>query len=482
MPEEQQWAFVGRTRELDALRSAYDAPTGQLVLLYGRRRIGKTYLLQKFSEDRRAIFYQATRQAEADELAAFTRQCELLLGAMPPGYAFPNWETALEYLDGRAGAERLVVILDEFPYLCESTAGLASIVQRWWDRRGRTSRIMLVLCGSVQTFMAELDAGSAPLHQRFTKKIVLGPLSYREAAEFVPSLDAPDRARVFGILGGTPLYLKEWQAERSIRENLLALFGDPAGLLVDSAPLVLHTDLGDGSAAYRALAAIAKGDTKRNDILQKARITNERVLVRLEDLRLVIKRVPITEGSKSRRGLFTVADPYFRFWFRFIEPNRATIDRGFGARLVDEVILPGLDDHMGPVFEEMARSFAAQLMLSGELPGLDIGSWWSADGRHEIDIVALGRTDPTFIGTVKWRRAPLGRDVYANLADHARALGVDASIPWLMIGRGGVEADVLGREAHVRGYSIEDLYAPSAASRSASNQARSRLPTQAQDR
>jgi AAA+ ATPase superfamily predicted ATPase len=457
MPDEQP--FIGRARELSALEHSYDEAGGELVLLYGRRRIGKTYLLQRFTTGRRVIFYQATRQAEADELRSFTEQCGALLGPFPPGYTFPAWEAALEYLDAHAGAERLAVILDEFPYLCESTDGLASIVQRWWDRRGRASRIMLVLCGSAQAFMAELDTGSAPLHQRFTKKIALGPLSYREAAEFVPSLDPADRARVFGIVGGTPLYLREWRAGRSVRDNLLALFGDPGGLLVDSAPLVLHTDLGDATASYRALAAIANGATKRNDILQKARITNERVLTRLEELRLVTKRTPVTEGSKSRRGMFALTDPYFQFWFRFIEPNRATIDRGFGEQLVDDIILPGLDDHMGPVFEELARAFAVQLVKDGHLRALDVGSWWSTDGRHEIDIVGTGRKQPTFIGTVKWRRAPLGRDVYANLADHARALGTDASIPWLMIGRGGVDEDVLRRESHVRGYSIADLYA-----------------------
>ncbi|MEA2664394.1 MAG: uncharacterized protein QOI11_1338 [Candidatus Eremiobacteraeota bacterium] len=453
--------FIGRRRELGALESAYDAAGGELVLLYGRRRIGKTYLLQRFTTGRRAIFYQATRQAEADELRSFTAQCQAVLGPLPSGYAFPSWEAALEHLDAHAGAERLAVILDEFPYLCESTAGLASVIQRWWDQRGRTARVMLVLCGSAQAFMTDLDAGSAPLHQRFTKKIALGPLSYREAAEFVPSLDSADRARVFGIVGGTPLYLREWRTDRNVRENVLSLFGDPGGLLVDSAPLVLHTDLGDATASYRALAAIANGATKRNDILQKARITNERVLTRLEELRLVTKRVPVTEGARSRRGIFALTDPYFQFWFRFIEPNRATIDRGFGEQLVDDVILPALDDHMGPVFEDIARAFAVELVTRGELRALDVGSWWSADGRHEIDIVGMGTKQPAFIGTVKWRRAPLGRDVYANLADHARALGVEASIPWLMIGRGGADEDMLRREPHVRGYSVADLYAPS---------------------
>ncbi|MBV8370657.1 MAG: ATP-binding protein [Candidatus Eremiobacteraeota bacterium] len=452
--------FVGRNRELEALAGAYDAPGGQLVLLYGRRRIGKTYLLQRFSEERRTVFYQATRQAAQVELAAFSREVEGALGPFPvPGaFAFRTWEEALDYLTSHASRERLAVILDEFPYLCDSTPGLPSLIQRWWDRQGRTSRILLILCGSAQTFMTELDSGSAPLHQRFTKKIALGPLSYREAAEFVPSLSPANRARVYGVLGGTPLYLKEWRAEQSLRDNLIVLFGDPASMLVDSARLVLHTDLGDSTASYRALSAIAGGDTRRNEILQKAKITNERVLVRLEELKLITKRVPVTEGASSRRGFFVVTDPYFRFWFRYVEPHRASIDRGFGEQLIDEVIVPELDNHMGGVFEDMARDFAVQLVAQRELQGIDIGSWWSSDGDHEIDIVGIGRKKPTFIGTVKWRNAALGREVYKNLADHARALGVDESIPWLMVGRGGVEATLIHAEPHVRGYSIGNLY------------------------
>ncbi len=454
----RQHRFVGRTRELAALEAAFEGDGGRLVLLSGRRRVGKSYLLQQFVEGRRAIFYQATRQAEPEERRAFTREVQAALGGLPPAYAFPDWEAALEYLDGAAGSERLIVILDEFPYLCESTPALPSLVQRWWDRRGRNSAVMLILCGSAQSFMAGLDAGSAPLHQRFTDKLRVGPLSYREAAEFFPSLSAADRVRVYGILGGTPLYLEQWRPESSLRENLLTLFANPGSMLVDSAQLVLHTDLGDATASYRALSAIAGGATRRNDILQKAHVTNERVLQRLEELDLIVKTVPMTEGAASRRGYFAVVDPYFRFWFRFIESNRSTIDRGLGERLIDGVIEPQLDSHLGPVFEELARDFTVGLLAEGELDGLDVGSWWSTDGKHEIDIVTVAQKAITNIGTVKWRAAPLGRDAYRKFAGHAAALGVDDTIPWIFIGRGGVEPSLLTAEPHVRGFSAEDLY------------------------
>ena len=452
--------FVGRERELAVLESRHASKTRELVLLSGRRRIGKTFLLQQFASanSERTIFYQATRQPEARELAAFTELASRELGGLPPGYAFPSWDAAFAFIDERAKKKRITIILDEYPYLAESTKGLSSIVQRWWDRPVADSRAMLVLCGSEQAVMDDLDHGGAPLHQRFTLKIRLEALAYDEAARLLPGLDAADYVRIYAILGGTPLYVREWNAKASLRENLLALFGDPRSALIDAVRLALQTDLGDTTAGYRALSAVAAGQTKRNQILQRAQITNERALSRLEDLGLLVKRIPVTEGPESRRGVFSVADPYFRFWFRFIEPNLAAIDRGFGAQLVDDTILPELDGHVGQVFEEIARTFVSRLVQRGDLSARDVGSWWSTDGKHEIDIVGMRAKKPSFVGSVKWRAAALGREVYANLAEHASALGVSDSIPWVLVGRGGVEPSLLRAHPHVMGFSARDLY------------------------
>jgi uncharacterized protein len=461
----QPQRFIGRQRELEILRACREGVEGRLVLLTGRRRIGKTYLLDRFlsgygevKASYASIFYQATRQTEAAELERFASVVSGVVGALPPGYRFARWSDALDFLTEKA-RERLIVVFDEFPYLCESTKGLASIVQHWWDRVGRRSQIMLVLCGSSQTFMSELDASSAPLHQRFTAKITLGPLDYREAAAFTPRLAPADLVRVYGILGGTPLYLEQWNEKRSVRENLIELFGNPASMLVDSAQLVLDAALPDSNAAYRAVQAVALGNTQRNAILQNAKVTNERVLMRLEEVGLLSRRKPITEPD-SRRAIFVLSDPYFRFYFRFIARERGAIDRGHGELLVDEHILPELDGHLGFIFEEIARGYAHRLIARRELRGTDVGSWWSRDGNHEIDIVGTLRDRPSFIGSVKWRVRPIDRSVLKNLEEHARALGVDESIPWLLVGRGGVDMKILS-EPHLRGVSIEDIYSTS---------------------
>jgi len=454
MPEKQ---FIGRSAELDGLRRRYEQAGAQLVLVYGRRRIGKSYLLEQFATGKPTVFYQATQQTEGSELASFTAAVRAVLGegALPPGYDFPGWGEALDFLSARNG-ERLVIILDEFPYLAASTTGLPSVVQRWWDRRGRSSNLMLVLCGSAQRFMEELDGAAAPLHQRFTAKFHVRPLDYRTAALFTPGLAGEDNARVYAILGGTPLYLRQWDAALDVRANLRVLFGDPASSLVDSAELTLSTDLEDARAPYRALQAVALGATKHNEIRSRAKITTDRTIQRLLNLDLLERRVPATENAdKSRRASYAIGDPYYRFYFRFIAPQRGAIDRGLGAQVVEN-IMTRLDEYMGLGFEELARSYARYLIAEGSLPGDAVSSWWSNDGQHEIDIVGTAARRPTFIGSVKWRREPLGEAALNDLERDAAVFDAP-NIPRLLVGRGGVRPDVAAR-AGVRGVSADDLY------------------------
>ncbi|HEV3157519.1 MAG TPA: ATP-binding protein [Candidatus Baltobacteraceae bacterium] len=451
--------LIGRREELANLYRLAERPGGQLVLISGRRRIGKSFLLEHFIHDRRAIFYQATQQTETAELAAFSDLVRGTLGVddLPAGVAYPSWESALTSLVKHARDERLIVVLDEFPYLCESTRGLPSIIQRWWDRVGKRSGIMLIVCGSAQTLMERLDDTGAPLYHRFTGKLNVRMLSYRDAAQFTPQLSAADKARIYAILGGTPFNLDQWDPDHGVRENLLDLFADPMSSLVDSAEHVLTTELPDPRVAYRVLQAIALGKSRFAEIHDFAEV-HERALPRLVGFGLIDRRIPATEDrEKSKRSLYTISDPYLRFYFRFIARNRGLIERGLGVRVVDEQILPHLDDHMGFSFEEIARTFMLELVRKGEVPGDDVGSWWSRDGQQEIDIVGTSNLRPTFIGTVKWRAQALDMRVLRDLERDAAVLGIDESAPRIVIGRGGCDERVL-TSAGVRGYSAEDLY------------------------
>jgi len=450
--------FVGRRRELQALERLRQRHRAQLVLMYGPRRVGKSYLLQRWIADRPAVFYQATQQAEAVELAAFSDAVRSLV-KLPSGVNFPTWESALGALSDTAQSEPLIVVLDEFPNLCESTPGLASSLQRWWDLKGRTSRLMLILCGSAQTFMEELDTHAAALYGRFTAKMPIRPLSYREAAEFVPGLPHGEQAMVYGMLGGMPYALDHWDVGQTLRENIVGLFGDSLSPLIDAPDRMLTTTLADPKAAYRICRAIAVGKTRWAEIRDYAKV-HDRAITQLVAMELVERRVPITEDAdRSRRSTYRIPDPNLRFWFRYVLPYRGQIERGLGLGVVENRILPFLDDHMGIVYEDIARQFAGDLVAHGALAADGVGFWHSSDGRHEIDIVGVVNHEPTFVGTVKWQKTPLDRRVIANLEAHAQALQVPDDIPRLLIGRSGLAPEAQGI-SHVYGFSIDDIYAP----------------------
>lgn len=454
--------LINRDQELATLKKAASGGGGQLVIVWGRRRTGKTYLLQAFAESERCIYYAATQQSSPVELAAFTDAVRGVVGSdhLPPGYAFPNWSEALNFVTDKAGKRRLVTILDEFPYLADSTPGMESIVQRWWDQQGRTSRVMLVLCGSAVAYMKQVAGAAAPLHQRATAVIQVAPFDYRAAGRFVESLPPNDRAVVYGILGGTPLYLEQWDSQAARRANLVRLFGNPASPLVDAAELVLSGELPELEGAYRILQAVALGRSRPGEIADYAKVAVERPLRRLTVLGILERRVPAFDHpARTKRAIYRIADPYFAFWFRFIAANRGQISRGLGVQLVDERILPMLDDHMGGVFEEMAREHARRLVARGELPGDRVESWWSPDGAHEIDLVGLaGKDRVAFVGTAKWSATRIGRKVLTNLDAHAVALpGAPPGIPRLVFSRKGCQRSV-EEEPLVRCLTLEAMY------------------------
>jgi hypothetical protein len=454
--------LIDRERELAALTEAAKRHGGQLAIVWGRRRVGKTYLLEAFSRGRRSLYYTATAQSAPVELAAFTDAVREQLGSegLPPGYAFPDWDAALLYVTERAGSEQLLVVLDEFPYLTGSTPGLESVVQRWWDRSGRRSRVMLVLCGSAVAVMQGLAAAAAPLHQRATLSLHVRPLDYRAAGQFVERLKPAERIVAYAVCGGTPLYLEQWDDGADIRTNLVRLFGSPAAPMVDAAELVLSGELPEGKGHFRILTAVAIGKTRPGEIADYARVAVERPLKRLTTLGILERRVPaLDDPDKTKRAIYRIADPYFAFWFRFIGSHRADIARGLGAALVERRILPGLDDYLGPVFEDLAREHARILAAAGELKADRVEGWWSTDGRFEIDLVGLSGRQVSFVGEAKWSQRAIRREVLTRLDLHATGLpGVFRVRDRLLYGRTGCLEEVRS-ERHVRCFSAGDLYA-----------------------
>ena len=370
--------FLGRERELAFLQELAETGRPELFVLYGRRRVGKTELLQQFCSGRKAVYFLAAQVRDRDNLRAFRAAIASELGDTLAGdVEFPDWSAALGFLAERAAGERLVVVLDEFPYLCEAQKSVPSQLQRFWDTRGKHSSLMLVLCGSQVSFMEnEVLAERSPLFGRRTAQRRLEPLRPLETLPFFPHWKLEERVLGYSVLGGMPAYLRRFDSKRPLRENLLRDVLRPEGFLFDEVQFLLRSELSNPATYNSLLAAIARGASKLNDIATDVGVdstTANKYLHTLRELRLVEREVPLTDPDplRSRRGSYRIADRFLQFHYRHLQPHLSLIHAGRGQRVLEQFIeadLPRLLDEAKVDFVlDHLRHEAAEL-VGDELP------------------------------------------------------------------------------------------------------------------
>jgi AAA+ ATPase superfamily predicted ATPase len=389
---------------LDELAGSGDP---ELFVLYGRRRVGKTELLQRFCEGRRAVYFLAAQVREKDNLRAFRDALRDGLGdPLVDSIEFPSWPAALGFAAERANDERLVLILDEFPYLCESTKGLPSLLQQFWDQRGKDSGLMIVLCGSQVSFMErEILAERSPLFGRRTGQRRLEPLTPTEALEFHPTWTLEERVLAYSILGGMPAYLRRFRADRSIEENLLREVLRPEGYLFDEVSFLLRTELSNPATYNSILAAVAGGAGKVGDIALVVGVdstTANKYLHVLRELRLVERSIPLTDPNplRSRRGVYRISDRFVAFHFRHVQPNVSLIQADRGARVYEEYVKPDLarlfdDARVDFVLEHLVREAAYELKSEVLEVGRHAGRAVRAIGKLEGDRFVAAVIEPS---------------------------------------------------------------------------------------
>ncbi|MEM7305409.1 MAG: ATP-binding protein [Planctomycetota bacterium] len=386
--------FLGRERELSVLDELADSGRPELFVLYGRRRVGKTELLQQLCTRRKAVYFLAAQVRDKDNLEAFRSALQEGLGdALVENVQFADWSAALGYAAERAGDERVVVVLDEFPYLCEANKGLPSLLQRFWDQRGKSSSLMLVLCGSQMSFMErEVLAERSPLFGRRTGQRRLLPLAPSEALAFFPSWPMRDRVLAYGILGGMPAYLKRFDGDDELSANLAREMLRPEGYLFDEVQFLLRSELSSPHTYNSILAAVARGSERVGDIALSVGVdspTANKYLHVLRELYLVERAVPLTDPDplRSRRGTYRILDRFLAFHFRHLQPHLSLIEAGRGARVYEEFIEPDLERILDDAWTDFVLEHLAR--EAAELVGDEIAE----TGRHAGKAVrALGRT------------------------------------------------------------------------------------------
>jgi AAA+ ATPase superfamily predicted ATPase len=421
--------FVNRRDELAALDRWWEQPGSGLGLVWGRRRVGKTALLEEFARGKRAIFHTGAGRPAGDELRLLSEAAveAVSLGSRDLGERpFANWDDALDSLAATATRERLLLVIDEFPDLVGVSPELPGVLRAFWDRARSTSKLRILLCGSAVRTMEAIQQERAPLYGRFDLTLLLHPFRPHEAAQMLNGLSASDKALVWGIVGGVPLYLDWWDTARSVRQNLLQLACTPGARLLDEGRLVLATEGDLGDLGGLVLRAIASGRTRHGEIEQAVRAEPGRVLERLIELRLVERLVPVTENpARTRRRVYRIADNFLAFWLGRLDRHRSAISRGLGRQIVP-VLARQLDDHMGDRWEGAFRQHLLRLAAAGELGEeiVDIGRWWRDAPPVEIDAVALaGRSrEAVLLGEAKWSRRVSGASLRAQLEQKAATL------------------------------------------------------------
>ncbi len=418
--------FVGRETELKQLEELYSAETFQMVVVYGRRRVGKTALITRFGEDKRTIYFTALEQSDADNLADFSRRIYEFFGLPVSVGAFASWSDAFDYIAKKAREERFVLIFDEFPYAVRRNESLPSVLQVAIDHQLKGTGIFLILCGSNQGLMESQVLGKrSPLYGRRTAQMRLNQLGYRDAAKMLPGLDPQEQFRFYGCFGGVPYYLEQVHPDADLRENLASLYFSPTGFLYDE-PLGLLREELDEPALYasilRAVAAGANRPKLVSDRTQISQTTLPKYFRTLVDLGILERVAAFGENPKtSKRAIYRVADACYDFWFRFVMPRTSEIEQGLGPIVAKRLPEAQLAGYLGHRFERVCAEWLREQAIADSVPiqATSVGSWWGTNptthAQDDIDVLAADKEAKTLlIGECKYRES---FDETAELAD-----------------------------------------------------------------
>jgi uncharacterized protein len=422
-------AFYNRQPELALLDSVFRRAGGQLFVLYGRRRIGKTALLTHWLESRhyRALYWTADRLSSAAQLRDFSQAVQNFLDPtqdLPADFTYSSWELAFSEI-ARLAKERVVVVIDEFSYLIEADPALTSVLQKVWDHKLKKSQVVLILTGSHAGMIErEVLAYRSPLYNRATSTLHLQPMPFGALASFFPAYSAEDRAKIYACVGGVPQYLELCDPDQSADDNLLHLLA--SSMIMDDAGALLRDQLGEPRNYAAVTSSIAAGYTRMSEIATMSGLQPSNVgkyLDVLQHLGIIVREVPATVNrpERSKQGRYRVVDHYLRFYYRFIAPARSNLERGL-IQQAWQNMRQHLSEYVGTfVFEELCREWVLRQGDAGQLPFVPrrVGSFWAA-GKPQIDVVAINEdAHAILLGECKWTAEPIRKWVVEDFLKRA---------------------------------------------------------------
>lgn len=437
--------FIGREKELRFLNKCYESNHAEFVVLYGRRRVGKTETLKEFCKNKPSVFYSCREYTTEKQLAEFSKA---LLAYKPEMAAytdsFSDWDKAFTFMGEMEGDEKTVIVIDEFPYMCKNNASIPSVLQIVWDMVLQHKNIMIVLCGSAMSFMEkEILSDKNPLYGRTTGIYKMLQMPYYDAIKFLPNFSDEEKMIAYAILGGIPHYLKQFDVKLTLKENIIEKILTKGSVLYSEVEFLLRQELRETSIYNTIIEAIALGNTTFNALLTKTDIEKSKLSVYLKNLMelgIVEREFSVLSGEKeranSKKGFYHLTDNYFKFWYAFGYSNLSELEMDDAIGVWEDYIEKELHNFASKSFEKVCIEYMYIMNKQRQLPFRfsEIGRWWGkvtkivegkkTTGSEEVDIVATDKGGNKFIvGECKFRKELFDNGEFRKLKEKLELSG-----------------------------------------------------------
>lgn len=422
--------FVDREQEMATLQSEYERDGSALVVLYGRRRVGKTTLISEFIKNNKALFFLASEESESQNRLAFQEKAaDFLNSNLLKNVEVKSWDVLFRAIMDSHFDSKPVIVLDEFQYLGKSNPAFPSVFQRIWEEILKDRQVMVILCGSLISMMqSQTLAYDSPLYGRRTAQIRLKQIPFAYYHQFFPDKSRKELIEMYAVTGGVPKYIELFSQSKDIYSAIEKCVLNRSGYLYDEPYFLLQQEVSEVGSYFSIIKAIAAGNTKLSSIagvLEVKSTSLTKYLKTLIDLDILEREVPVTEDSpeKSKKGLYKIKDNYLRFWFAFVYPNMSFIESGHGRIVMDKIRKSLVRNHIAFVYEDICRERMWEINAEGVWPFYfsKLGRYW--DSKEEIDIAAIDPDGKNLIlGECKYWQEPVGVSVLRELEAKAKTI------------------------------------------------------------
>ena len=463
--------FYCREQELHKLNKRYNDGKFECVVIYGRRRVGKTALINEFCKDKPAIMFSALNSTSSENLEALSKSIYQYKNPESTGEAapiYPDYDAALQEITKLAESERLIFVIDEYPYLAKAEKSISSRLQHIIDHIWQQGKLFVILCGSSMSFMEYQVLGyESPLYGRRTAQFKIQALTYKEIVAFNPKLTAEQQSLIYGITGGIPHYINKLNVTDSIDSALLENLFDSSGYLFEEPENLLKQELREPAVYNSIITAIAGGASRANEISTKVGIESAKCAKYINvllDLGILKRETPITE-KEGKKTIYSIGDNFFRFWYRFVPRNMTAIQTGRITQLYDKAVKKHFSDYMGLVFEQMCREYLLNYAEDLPIDISDAAQWWGTDSKTrkeiQIDIVGTPAEGKEYIiGSCKYRNEKIGVDELELIRQYASVFGKGSRYHYFIFSKGGFTDGLrqLAEQGEVTLLTLEDIY------------------------